>query len=103
MPEKDELDRYAIPNRLRVKIFQWGLSGLGATASILLGMLLNCQNARRNDTEKFLNQQIEIVKQQATKAASESIQQASRQINPQIKSAARGIDSLQTQVDALKN
>lgn len=103
MPDKDELDRYAIPNKLRVKIFQWGLSGLGATASILLGMLLNCQNARRTDTERFLNRQIELAQEKADQRADEKIRQASNQISPQINDVAQDIDSLKKQIKALKN
>lgn len=103
MPENDELDRYRVPLKSRFKIFQWGLGGMSATATVLLIMLLNCVYSGSDKVEELMNARLEDFKEAARKESMKQVQQADRQISPQINEATQGIDSLKKEIQTLKN
>lgn len=103
MAIKDELDRYSIPAKLRVKIFQWGLTGMSATASILLWLLLRCAFGFSGKVEQLKNEQIEIlVQREAHRETSKQIQQVRDTLAPQLDQVVSSIDTLQHVVSKLK-
>lgn len=94
----DEFEQYKVPPKARFKIFQWGLGGMSATASILLVMLLRCYNGRDVAKDELWNARLNDLKQQME----QRIQKSDRQIAPQVQEVQTGIDSLTRQLDSLK-
>lgn len=102
MPEKDELDRYAIPKALRAKIFQVSLAGLAATCGIMFWLLQQCNKGWREDTERFMNKALELSDKRANQVMNQKIQQADNQFQQKTDSVTYEIDSLSRELELLK-
>jgi hypothetical protein len=101
MPQ-NELDRYGVPARARFKIFQWGLGGMSATASVLLVMLLNCYSTREKAFNALWNARLDDLKAASKTESVIQVRQAEKTIRPKIEKVQVSIDSLTNKIDSVK-
>lgn len=98
-----EMDVYNVPAKSRYRIFQWGLTGMSLTASVLLIMLLRCATTSKDEVKELLKEQVQDLKEQARTESRAQVRQADASLSPQIDAVARENDSLKTVIKTLKN
>lgn len=99
---QNEFDRYAVPARARFKIFQWGLGGMSATASVLLIMLLRCYSTRESAFNDLWKARLDDLKAASKTESVIQVQKVERTIKPKIEKVQTSIDSLSEKIDSVK-
>jgi hypothetical protein len=97
MDIKDELDRWAVPSKLRGKIFTLERIGLGGMVIILLWLFVNCMISRTTDNKENAAEWKEMYKD----AVGTQVQAAKEDVMQKQYRVEQGIDSTREEVKSL--